>query len=101
EAESREDASRPLLERIAELYTRGAEIDWIAFNANQASSRAIVTLPVYAFQRQDHWALDDDAPIGTGEIGAETTHDHATSDRAADAGADSVGAGRTVAQDVE
>jgi amino acid adenylation domain-containing protein len=84
-----EETWRPLLERIAELYARGADIDWTAFNRNDASSRAIVTLPVYAFQRQDYWALDDAA------IGADASSQDAASDRAADAAA--VGAGRTAA----
>jgi amino acid adenylation domain-containing protein len=95
----REDApraSRRLLERIAELYARGAEIDWSAFNHAHASSRAIVTLPVYAFQRQDYWALDDDAAIG-----ADAARQGLTSDRAADVRADEVGAGRSAAHGVK
>ena len=58
--ECSEEGWRPLLERVAELYARGADIDWIAFERNDAPSRTVVTLPTYAFQRQDHWALHDE-----------------------------------------
>ena len=70
-----EEEWRRLLDRIADLYARGAEIDWTAFEHTYASSRTIVTLPTYAFQRQDYWALPDDAATVRGTrgdaIGAE------------------------------
>ncbi len=42
-----------LLGTLAQLYARGAEIDWRAFDAPYP--RAKLTLPSYPFQRERHW----------------------------------------------
>jgi acyl transferase domain-containing protein/acyl carrier protein len=42
-----------LLESLAELYVRGAEVDWRGFD--QDYSREKVHLPTYPFQRQKYW----------------------------------------------
>jgi acyl transferase domain-containing protein/non-ribosomal peptide synthetase component F/thioesterase domain-containing protein len=53
---------RAMLEALAELYARGVQIDWTAVAKDDLSgARRRVTLPTYAFQREDYWALDDDA----------------------------------------
>jgi SAM-dependent methyltransferase len=43
-----------MLESLASLYVRGAEVDWRGFDA--AAKRGKVTLPTYPFQRQRYWA---------------------------------------------
>jgi amino acid adenylation domain-containing protein len=58
---------RAMLEALGELYTRGVSIDWAAVAKDDVAGRAHrpVTLPTYPFQREEHWALDDDAaPAG-------------------------------------
>jgi acyl transferase domain-containing protein/acyl carrier protein len=42
-----------VLESVAALYERGAEIDWAGFDAPYA--RQTVDLPTYAFQRKRYW----------------------------------------------
>jgi acyl carrier protein len=42
-----------LLQSLAELYVRGAEIDWPAFDREYR--RRLVALPTYPFQRQRYW----------------------------------------------
>lgn len=45
---------RHLLDSMAELFVRGIEIDWAAFDADYPRRR--VVLPTYPFQRQRYWA---------------------------------------------
>ncbi len=47
------DDWRGMLEGLARLYVRGAEIDWQAFD--RPWSRRTVSLPTYPFQRQRYW----------------------------------------------
>jgi acyl transferase domain-containing protein len=47
------DDWRSLLDTLAVLYTRGADIDWRAFDAPYR--RRKLSLPTYPFQRQRHW----------------------------------------------
>src|SRR5207244_3689409 len=42
-----------ILETLADLYVRGAQIDWEAFDAG--FSRHRVSLPTYPFERQRCW----------------------------------------------
>ncbi|TSC24496.1 SDR family NAD(P)-dependent oxidoreductase [Corallococcus sp. Z5C101001] len=42
-----------LLESVAELYVRGAPLDWAGFEQDPARHR--VALPTYPFQRQHYW----------------------------------------------
>jgi acyl transferase domain-containing protein len=42
-----------LLTNLATLYTRGASVDWIAFDRPHVRRR--IALPTYPFQRQRHW----------------------------------------------
>ncbi len=48
-----------LLRSLAELYVRGAKVDWECFDAGY--SRRRTSLPTYPFERQRHW-LDVPAP---------------------------------------
>ena len=48
-----EDDWASILETVAALYARGADIDWVAFH--RGLSRRTVTLPTYPFQRSRHW----------------------------------------------
>lgn len=59
------DEWRAPLEMLADLYTRGAVVDWTAFERDYAHGRRIETLPTYAFQRESYWALTDDASPDT------------------------------------
>ena len=43
-----------LLGSLAELFCRGAEVDWRGYDA--AYERRRIALPTYPFQRQRHWA---------------------------------------------
>jgi acyl transferase domain-containing protein len=45
-----------LLDRVAELYTQGVELDWTAFD--RGFSRRRVELPTYPFQRERYWPGD-------------------------------------------
>jgi acyl transferase domain-containing protein/acyl carrier protein len=42
-----------LLESLAELYVRGAEVDWAAFDGGYG--RRKLALPTYPFERERHW----------------------------------------------
>ncbi len=42
-----------MLRTVAELYVRGVDIDWAAFDDGYARQR--VTIPTYPFQRQRYW----------------------------------------------
>jgi polyketide synthase 12 len=71
---------RSLVAGLAEIWTRGASVDWAAMLA-QTGARA-VELPTYAFQRRRHWLPAPDlaaaaAPAGpqAGDGGAQTTVD--------------------------
>jgi acyl transferase domain-containing protein/acyl carrier protein len=44
---------RRVLGRLGELYVKGVEVDWAAFDAPYERRR--VTLPTYPFQRQRYW----------------------------------------------
>ncbi len=44
---------RQMLESLAKLYARGAEVDWAAFDAPYGRRR--VSLPAYPFERQRYW----------------------------------------------
>ena len=44
---------KQILRSLGELYARGANVDWIAFDKEYA--RRHVALPTYPFQRQRHW----------------------------------------------
>jgi acyl transferase domain-containing protein/surfactin synthase thioesterase subunit/acyl carrier protein len=60
----RSDAGE-ILASLGELYVRGYEIDWDAFNA--ARPRHRISLPTYPFERRRYW-LDDDLD---GDAGAQ------------------------------
>ena len=47
------DAWGSLLDSVANLFVRGAEIDWKAFDAGYARNK--VALPTYPFQRERYW----------------------------------------------
>jgi len=47
------DASEQMLESLAQLYARGADIDWEQFEAGEQHQRA--ELPLYPFERQSFW----------------------------------------------
>jgi amino acid adenylation domain-containing protein len=58
---------RSMLEALGGQYTRGVSIDWAAVAKDDVAggTHRPVTLPTYPFQREEHWALDDDAePAG-------------------------------------
>ncbi len=44
---------RQMIEKLAELYVRGAEVDWAGFDAPYARRR--VVLPTYPFERRRYW----------------------------------------------
>ena len=44
------------LETVRELYVRGVEIDWTAFDHDYPRNR--VALPTTVFERRRHWADD-------------------------------------------
>ncbi|WCE01163.1 SDR family NAD(P)-dependent oxidoreductase [Streptomyces sp. HUAS 31] len=54
-----------LLTGIAELFVRGAEIEWAALFTGTGARR--VDLPTYAFQRQRYWLGDHARPAGRAE----------------------------------
>jgi len=45
---------RQILESVAQLYVRGVEVDWTAYQSGRPGRT--VTLPTYPFQRQRYWA---------------------------------------------
>ena len=52
----RSDAKWPtLLASVAQLYARGAAIDWAGFYRDDAPRRRKVTLPTYPWRRQRYW----------------------------------------------
>jgi acyl transferase domain-containing protein/surfactin synthase thioesterase subunit len=61
----RRSDSGEILTSLGELYVRGYEIDWDAFNA--AYPRHRISLPTYPFERRRYW-LDDDLD---GDAGAQ------------------------------
>ena len=44
-----------MLHSLAQLYVRGASVDWLGFDELQMPAPRKVALPTYAFQRQRHW----------------------------------------------
>jgi acyl transferase domain-containing protein/pimeloyl-ACP methyl ester carboxylesterase/aryl carrier-like protein len=62
-----------MLDALAELYVRGAEVDWAGFDGEYVRRR--VDLPSYPFQRERHWlhypsreiGNDDRAPLASVE----------------------------------
>ncbi len=60
-----------LLESIAELFVRGVNIDWRAFDAPYERRR--LTLPAYPFVRTRHWVDDADLDTPRAAPPAQTT----------------------------
>ena len=56
---------RQMCESLAELYVRGARVDWSQFD--HGHSRQRVPLPTYPFQRKRYWLDPPAAPTGTVE----------------------------------
>ncbi|MDF9815662.1 acyl transferase domain-containing protein/acyl carrier protein [Streptomyces sp. SPB162] len=52
-----QDESLALVSSVAELHTRGVEVDWRAFFGSGVAT-PLLDLPTYAFQRERYW-LDD------------------------------------------
>ncbi|MEM6751604.1 MAG: SDR family NAD(P)-dependent oxidoreductase [Cyanobacteria bacterium P01_E01_bin.35] len=46
-----------MLQKLAELYVRGVEVDWLGFDKDNPRSK--VVLPTYPFQRQRYWIETD------------------------------------------
>ncbi|MEM7125068.1 MAG: SDR family NAD(P)-dependent oxidoreductase [Chloroflexota bacterium] len=61
----KQDDWHQMLTSLGELYIRGVEIDWDAFD--KGYSRCKVTLPTYPFQRQRYW-VDAPKPRQTGAL---------------------------------
>jgi len=61
-----------MLETLATLYVRGAEIDWERFAAPERSMR--VPLPTYPFERERHWVgpRREPEPTSSGSLLART-----------------------------
>jgi acyl transferase domain-containing protein/acyl carrier protein len=47
------DVWQPYLASVADLYVRGAQVDWVGLYGDAAGRR--VPLPTYPFQRERHW----------------------------------------------
>ncbi|MEW6234513.1 MAG: SDR family NAD(P)-dependent oxidoreductase [Candidatus Omnitrophota bacterium] len=60
-----EDDWNFLLASLAEIYVRGAEIDWEGFDASY--SRTKIALPAYPFQRKSYYM----SPVQNGQSGGE------------------------------
>jgi len=63
----------PILDSLATLYVRGAEVDWAGFDRGYPRRR--VTLPTYPFQRRRYWI--DAGPRAAGrarDLGAAPCH---------------------------
>ncbi len=58
----RGDAATHLAAAVAELYTRGCELDWSAYHQGASSA---LRLPTYPFQRERFWPAGE-APLPTG-----------------------------------
>jgi acyl transferase domain-containing protein/acyl carrier protein len=55
-----QDSHRQLLQCLAELYVRGARIDWASLSHGRATHK--VALPTYPFQRQRYWVETKSVP---------------------------------------
>lgn len=51
---------QPLLQSLSQLYVRGVDIDWTAFDRPYA--RQLISVPTYPFQRQRFWWEPDQTP---------------------------------------
>ncbi|CAB3765827.1 1,4-dihydroxy-2-naphthoyl-CoA synthase [Paraburkholderia humisilvae] len=50
------------LSRLADLWSKGLDLDWVRFYPDGAPRR--IGLPLYPFARERHWLSADDAPRG-------------------------------------
>jgi acyl transferase domain-containing protein/acyl carrier protein len=64
--------NQQMLESVGQLYVKGAEIDWSAFNARRKPKR--ISLPTYPFQRQRYWLEGAGASTGSANVKRVTGH---------------------------
>jgi thioester reductase-like protein len=66
------DDSEQMLESLAQLYSGGSKVDWLAFHGDQPAQK--VSLPTYPFQRQRYWAIPAEQPenISSDHISSDT-----------------------------
>jgi amino acid adenylation domain-containing protein len=60
------EPTRSMLESAGALFTRGASLDWDAFEAG--CDRRRVPLPAYAFERKRFWSLSQEASAGARRV---------------------------------
>jgi SAM-dependent methyltransferase len=66
-----QDAAPQMLESLAQLYARGATVDWKAFYAASRGRR--IELPTYPFEHQRYW-LDEREPVAAASVW-DSVHD--------------------------